>query len=600
MAYVLELLECPDGCMSLEAFFDKFEMFADAPNGVPKLRELILQLAVQGKLVPQHPDDGSASDLIEILKRNKMDLIKEKAIRAGNDTTPSVTLHEPHFVPSNWRWCKISDFAIVRGGKRLPKGAAFSEIPTPHIYIQVTNMKKGTIIKDDLKYIDRDVYAQICQYTIDSDDIYITIAGTIGVSGEVPEFFNGMNLTENAAKLIFRGLNKHYLLISLNSETLQKQFNQKTNQMAQPKLALKRIGDSLIPLPPVNEQNRIVAKVDELMRLCDELEQWQQAKRKSRLRLNNATLAPFNEPVSLEPAEFEQAVVRMVDNFDTLYNSIDTVVKLRPTILQLAVQGKLGTENPKDEPAAGLLEKISQQNETDDSKKRQRSQGIAPVMNTRELPFAVPSKWEWTRLGGLTALIEYGTSEKASLDEKGVPVFRMNNIESGEVLQTNLKYVPSSIKDLPRLYLKTNDILFNRTNSFELVGKTGIFKGQSDKFTFASYLIRIRLFDSFVSPEYVNLAMNADYFRVTQINTEVTQQCGQANFNGTKLANTLIPLPPLAEQNRIVAKVNQLMSLCDELEAKLRQAETNGEKLMNAAVQHVLKTISHKSNQDRS
>ena len=148
-----------------------------------------------------------------------------------------------------------------------------------------------------------------------------------------------------------------------------------------------------------------------------------------------------------------------------------------------------------------------------------------------------------------------------------------------------------TIKDLPRLYLKNSDLLFNRTNSFELVGKTGIFKGECDKFTFASYLIRIRLFDSYIFPDYVNLSMNADYFRETQINTEVTQQCGQANFNGTKLANTRIPLPPLEEQKRIVAKVNQLMALCDELEAKLRQTEEDSEKLMNTAVKGILKSI---------
>ncbi len=180
--------------------------------------------------------------------------------------------HEPFSLPLSWVWCAILDFAIVRGGKRLPQGTAFSPHVTPHVYIRVTNMKGGTILKDGLKYVDGSVFQQIKHYIIERDDVYVTIAGTIGQSGEVPEFFHGMNLTENAAKLMFRGLDKHYLLIALQSQAIQDQFARKTNKMAQPKLALKRIASALVPLPPLDEQKRIVAKVNQLMTLCDELE----------------------------------------------------------------------------------------------------------------------------------------------------------------------------------------------------------------------------------------------------------------------------------------------------------------------------------------
>lgn len=146
----------------------------------------------------------------------------------------------------------------------------------------------------------------------------------------------------------------------------------------------------------------------------------------------------------------------------------------------------------------------------------------------------------------------------------------------------NLKYVDSSIVELPKLYLKENDLLFNRTNSYELVGKTGIFRGESDKYTFASYLIRIRVLD-LANPHYVNFAMNSPFFRTTQIEPEITQQCGQANFNGTKLVNSLIPLPPLAEQRRIISKGDQLMALCDGLEARLKKAKTKAG-IMTASV----------------
>jgi type I restriction enzyme S subunit len=354
------------------------------------------------------------------------------------------------------------------------------------------------------------------------------------------------------------------------------------------------IENLVLPLPPLEEQKRIVDKVDELMRLCDSLEARQQARRESRMRLNNVTLAPLNIAASLAPEEFEQASIRLAENFALLYDSAETVPRLRSTILQLAVQGKLVSQDAHDEPASILLERIQEEREATKEKQRKKEMQFSTI-DPEKTPFAIPSKWRWSHLGELARFIEYGTSEKASVFQVGVPVLRMNNIAGGKVVHSNLKYVSPTIKDLPRLYLKYDELLFNRTNSFELVGKTGIFKGDNDRFTFASYLIRIGLFDSHIWPDYVNLAMNADYFRKTQINTEVTQQCGQANFNGTKLANVLIPLPPREEQKRIVAKVHQLMALCDELENKLLQAEADSEKLMNAAIHHVFTQVSETS-----
>lgn len=140
-------------------------------------------------------------------------------------------------------------------------------------------MKAGTILSNNLRYIDEDVFAVIKRYVIHEDDLYVTIAGTIGDVGEVPPKFDGMNLTENAAKIVFRESCKRYFMLALKSHPTQVQFHQKTNQMAQPKLALKRISATIIALPPIEEQKRIVAKVDELMALCNEMETQQEKSR---------------------------------------------------------------------------------------------------------------------------------------------------------------------------------------------------------------------------------------------------------------------------------------------------------------------------------
>jgi type I restriction enzyme S subunit len=164
----------------------------------------------------------------------------------------------------------------------------------------------------------------------------------------------------------------------------------------------------------------------------------------------------------------------------------------------------------------------------------------------------------------------------------------MNNIKGGKVVYDDLKYVEKSIEDLPRLYLKKGDILFNRTNSYELVGKSGCYLGNDDEYTFASYLIRVSLFKEYLVPEYVNYFINSSVCRTTQIEPHITQQNGQANFNGTKLKRILIPIPPKEEQKRIVTRLNNFMELCDELEKRISKKVKANSILMSSIIQRVL------------
>ncbi|MBD1217997.1 MAG: restriction endonuclease subunit S [Aphanizomenon flos-aquae Clear-A1] len=322
------------------------------------------------------------------------------------------------------------------------------------------------------------------------------------------------------------------------------------------------------------------------MKLCDELEARQKKKQETRILINNAAL---NKLLTADtPETFTKNWQRIGDNFDILYSAPENIGKLRQAILQLAVMGKLVPQNANDEPAAVLLERIKKEKERLVKEGKVKKEKSLPAIKDDEIPFDLPIGWEWVRLGELAKVIEYGTSEKSSELRDDVPVFRMNNVQEGKIIFENLKYVSATIKDLPRLYLQHGDLLFNRTNSYELVGKTGVFKGISNQYTFASYLIKISLMLEYISPDFINTAINSAYFRQTQINPEITQQCGQANFNGTKLKNTLIPLPPLAEQKRIVTKVDKLMKLCDELETKLTQTQTEREKIINAAVKQLL------------
>ena len=166
----------------------------------------------------------------------------------------------------------LSSLCKIKGGKRIPRGRTFSKERTPHIYIRVSDMKNNTIITTDLKYIDDDVYQTIKNYTISSSDLYLTIAGTIGHVGIVPKQFDGMNLTENAAKLTGIICDKKYLLYSLLSSTAQEHFKSRFHQVAQPKLSIETASSTMIYLPPLKEQHRIVSQIEEIFAQLDTIE----------------------------------------------------------------------------------------------------------------------------------------------------------------------------------------------------------------------------------------------------------------------------------------------------------------------------------------
>ena len=224
-----------------------------------KLKKSILQYAIEGKLVKQDPNDEPASVLLERIKAEKERLIKEGKVKRDKNESYIYQGDDKNYyenLPFNWKEVSLKMICSVKGGKRIPAGEKFSVEPTNHKYLRVTDMKNSTIV--GCAYISDDIYSKIKSYTISADDIYITVAGTIGSVGIIPNEFNEANLTENADKLLLNPLIcKEWFINLLQSEVIQKQIRDSVTKVGQPKLAIKRIEELRIPLPPVNEQIRI-------------------------------------------------------------------------------------------------------------------------------------------------------------------------------------------------------------------------------------------------------------------------------------------------------------------------------------------------------
>lgn len=554
-----------------------YERVADAPDAVGKLRRLILDLAVRGRLVGQDATEERASDLLARIRESHVAKVTGEN-HPSLDDAQSITDAVPH------GWCVVPLAALGKWavGSGFPKNEQGDEEGTiPFLKVSDMNLPenaKFVVVANNYISVEtaRRIRAKIHPVgTI----IFPKIGGAIATNKR-RILSEDSAIDNNCLGITFsRELYNEWAFLVLSSLD----FSRYQVGTAVPALQQSALSQIPVLLPPYAEQHRIVAKVNELMALCDQLEAARKEREVARDRLATANLARLNAP---DPNSFIADARFAMKVMPSLTARADQVKQLRQAMLNLAVRGKLVPQDAGDEPAVRLLEAISKERETLGIRKAPQRTG-ADSGERRSAPFECPIGWVWARVGDVVLHAEYGSSEKASAIADGVPILAMGNIQNGKVIIGKEKRISRNSADLPRLFLRQFDLLYNRTNSAELVGKTGIYLAEDDAFTFASYLIRLRPSLRFSEPRYLNIAMNASEFRRTQIEPHIRKQTGQANVNGAILKQMLIPIPPLREQKRIVAKVEALMRLCDLLETSLISGEAACSRLLDYMVSSV-------------
>jgi type I restriction enzyme S subunit len=571
--------------MDKDIFFAQFGHLALGPGGIKKLRNLILQLAVQGKLVEQDPGDEPASVLLHRVIQKRAELLQQKKVKANKKFGKFPGDQLEFELPKGWVFSNLAELGSINPRNEIGDSALSGFVPMPLIsqdfglHHTFEEKKWADIKKGYTHFADGDVGVAKITPCFENSKCCVFSRLPNGVGAGTTELH------------IFRDelheLNPNYIYIFMKSPWfLDDGQRHMTGSAGQKRVPVDYMAQKPVPLPPLAEQKRIVAKVDELMGLCDELEA--QQNEHVALKRDCVTSTLHHLTAAAEPDEINTNWSITQNNFQNWFNDPQTVKTLRATIVQLAVQGKLVPQDPTDEPASVLLQKVADEKEKLIEAKVIKKQKPLPEINLRDEPCNLPRDWKWVRFGDLFMSSEYGTSEKAMATESsGVPVYAMGHIQNRELRDGNFKYLKYESDSLPKLYLKHKDLLFNRTNSYELVGKTAIYWGNDDERTFASYLIRVALFHDHVDCVYANIYLNSPLCRKTQIEPEITKQTNQANFNGTKLKHIIFPLPPLAEQRRIVAKVDELMALCDQLETQIDTQSKLTQDLTASLIHHM-------------
>ena len=486
------------------------------------LKNSILQLAVQGKLVLQNPSDEPASELLKQITQQKAQLVEEGVIKKEKPL-PTISDEDiPFDIPENWLWVRLGDYCLDTFSGKSP---VYSKTPTPYEVIgQAANQQLG-LDYTQVKYTVSEFWNSMDPkfFLLENDVLLNTLGhGTLGRSGIVPVLHK--KLLTDGHLFVFRlcsaiASKYFYYYLQYKRPEIEISANGSTNQTF---LSLKRTNQWLIPVPPLAEQERIVAKIEELFSLVSEYD----------------------------------GVEKRISALNTEFPD-----KLRKSILQQAVQGKLTERDPSDEPAIELLDRIRAEKAKLIAEGKIKKEKIIPVISEEDQLFDIPDTWTWTTIADTCTNIQYGTSEKSAPSGK-VAVLRMGNLQGGKIDYSNLVYT-SNDYDIERCHLEYNDLLFNRTNSKELVGKTAIYKAEIPAI-YAGYLIRVT--PIMIDSDYLNYVMQSHFFKKYCLAVK-TDAIGQSNINAEKLKRFVFPLPPLAEQKRIVARVEEVLAACDILKS---------------------------------
>lgn len=515
--------------------------------GIKKLRELILELAVRGKLVPQDPNDEPASELLKRIAAEKAELVKQGKIKKQKPLPEISEEEKPFELPEGWEWARL-----------------------PQIYIpqsESSHKVKSSDIIDEGRHPVIEQNAEFISGYSNNSELLIYINNPVIIFGDHTrnikyidfDFIVGADGVKILSPVI---INEKYFYWQLKSFKIESRGYSRHYKM---------LNEKLFSLPPLCEQIRIVTKLEELMSLCDQLEQHSLTSLDAHQQLVENLLTTLTNSQNAD--ELAENWARISEHFDTLFTTEASIDALKQTILQLAVMGKLVPQDPSDEPASELLKRIAQEKAQLVKDGKIKKQKPLPPISDEEKPFELPEGWEWCRIGNFSISTEYGLSHKTFISDIGVPVFKMGDIQNGKVTIGNQQVVDNSIEELPFLYLEYDDILYNRTNSADLVGKTGIFKGENNIFSFASYLIRIRTIKVGAIPDFLNLNMQAPLFRKYQIMPYVKQQCGQANVNGTIMKNMLVAIAPQKEQQRIIDKLSEFIDLLEMVKIRTKNVQ---------------------------
>lgn len=572
--------------MNAERLLEVYETISEAPDALQKLRRFVLDLAIRGKLVEQNAQDEPASELLDKIAVRKVEILKETRMRKPR----KVASLDPEEIwtelPPNWVWTQISELGFISPKNEADDTAAASFVPMPLIAAEygVANGHEhrawGEIKKG---------YTHFAE-------------GDVGLAKITPCFENGKstvfrNLTggfgSGTTELhVLRPIlvDPDYVLLFLKSpQFVETGIPRMTGTAGQKRVPADYFTSSPFPLPPLAEQGRIVARVDELMGLCDQLEEARKTREETRDKLTATSLTRLTAPeTSVE--EFPAHAQFALDALPSLTFRPDQIKTLRQTILNLAVRGKLVEQDPADEPAEKLLSRIAAgrtellaagyptASEAKTQQKKQKQQSIPEGLEK------LPLGWSWSTLQQCSLMVIDCKNKTAPYSQSGIRLIRTTNVRDGKLNSKDQKFVNDATYEAWSLRGKPapGDILITREAP---MGEVCIIP-EDEQICLGQRMMLARLVPNTIDTEFLLYSLRDPNLMDRVQDKPLGMTVQHLRVGGVE--TLLVPLPPLAEQRRIAAKVDALMALCDRLENVLTEADITRTRLLEALLHEAL------------
>ncbi|HMN94034.1 MAG TPA: restriction endonuclease subunit S [Hydrogenophaga sp.] len=534
-----------------------FELLGTAPGGVAKLRELILMLAVQGKLVSQDPSDEPASELLRRISAEKYRLTAAKKFKTDRPRKHASEAEKRFELPQGWEWIRLGEVFSLEYGSSLPaKERLAGDVP---------------------------VFGSNGVVGFHTDALISEPSLIIGRKGSVGEV--------NLSLVPFWPIDTSYYVTPPKGIDLLFAFHllkalklgRHDKATAIPGINRNDVYAEMVGLPPTAEQSRIVTRVEELMRLCDALETQGRLEAAQHAQLVQTLLGALT--VSATPEELADNWQRVATHFDLLLDRPEAVDALEQTILQLAVRGLLVPQDPNDEPASALLQKIrAEKDRLIAEGKIKREKPMEPVA-IEEVPFVLPTGWSWVRFDELIhplKPIAYGVLVPGPDVEAGVPFVRIADLSIDNPAPMPEKSIGHDIdRQFQRTRLEGGEILMGVVGS---IGKLGVAPPTWAGANIARAICRIVPADGGLR-EFVLFLLQTGFMQQSFVGD--TRTLAQPTLNVGLIRQALTPVPPPAEQARIVARVGLLRRLCADLRQRLAARQTTQAHLAEALIEEV-------------
>jgi len=554
-----------------------FDRISEAPNAVLRLRRFVLDLAVRGKLVEQDPNDEPASELLKHIQAEKAQLVKKGIFQEQKPLAPIKEEETDFDLPKGWKWVRMADVIKLWNGYAFQSGD-FQAKGVP--VIRIGDLQGGDVVLSSAVCVPEAIANSVGpEVWIPPGALLIAMSGA--TTGKVAINRTGVRLLLNQRVGRIEVFLMSIDFIRIFLDTIVARNLSISFGTAIPNLSAKQINETVVPFPPLAEQHRIVAKVDELMALCDRLEAAQAKKENRRDRLVAASLNRLNNGTDAQ-SFFEHARFHL-SHLPRLTTRPAHIQQLRQTLLNLAVRGQLVHQDPNDEPASELLKRIQAEKTHLIKEGKMKPQQPLPDLSDEDRPFSLPKSWAWVRLDYLAEKITDGEHLSPQKTATGMPLLTATHVTAKGVTLNNPQFV--SIEDghkcRQRCDPRRGDILICSRGT---IGRCAVVN-TDETFCLMGSVILVR-FPEQCTPAYINYFLSTDRAQLQMGGMSGATAVHALYLKDIRLCP--VAVPPLAEQHRIVAKVDELMTLCDELGARISNTTAARRQLLEANLHEAL------------